>query len=95
LKSSNRNIVEEGKRMAINAPIQGSAADIIKLAMINIDKKIEKMRSMMILQVHDELVFEVPQAEIDVIKQIIKESMENAFNMKVPLKVEIEVGESW
>jgi DNA polymerase-1 len=95
LKSSNRNIVEEGKRMAINAPIQGSAADIIKLAMINIDKKIKKMRSMMILQVHDELVFEVPQAEIDVIEQIIKESMENAFNMKVPLKVEIEVGESW
>ncbi len=95
LKSSNRNIIEEGKRMAINAPIQGSAADIIKLAMVDIDKKIEKMRSMMILQVHDELVFEVPEEEIDTLRQIVKESMENVFKMKVPLKVEIEVGESW
>jgi len=95
LKSSNKNIVEEGKRMAINAPIQGSAADIIKLAMINIDRKIEKMRSMMILQVHDELVFEAPEEEIDTLRQIVEESMENVFNMKVPLKVEIEVGESW
>ncbi len=95
LKSSNRNIIEEGKRMAINAPIQGSAADIIKLAMVDIDRKIEKMRSMMILQVHDELVFETPEEEIDTLRHIVKESMENIFKMKVPLKVEIEVGESW
>ncbi|BBJ28923.1 DNA polymerase I [Athalassotoga saccharophila] len=95
LKSSNRNVFEEGKRMAINAPIQGSAADIIKLAMIDIDQKISSMRSMMILQVHDELVFEVPQEEIEEITKIVKDSMENIVKMKVPLKVEIELGESW
>lgn len=95
LKSSNRNTVEEGKRMAINAPIQGSAADIIKLAMIDIDKKIEGMKSMMILQIHDELVFEVPDEEMETLRNIIKESMENVIKMKVPLKVEIEFGESW
>lgn len=95
LKNSNRNIFEEGKRMAINAPIQGSAADIIKLAMIDIDKKIEGMRSMMILQVHDELVFETPDEEIESLRGIVKESMENVIKMKVPLKTEIEFGESW
>ncbi len=95
LKSSNRNVFEEGKRMAINAPIQGSAADIIKLAMIEIDQKISSMKSMMILQVHDELVFEVPEEEIEEITKIVKDSMEKIVKMKVPLKVEIELGESW
>jgi DNA polymerase-1 len=95
LKSSNHNIVEEGKRMAINAPIQGSAADIIKMAMIAIQKKLDGMKSMMILQVHDELVFEVPVEEVEEIKSIVKESMEGIIKLKVPLKVEIEEGESW
>ncbi|MGC8704339.1 MAG: DNA polymerase I [Athalassotoga sp.] len=95
LKSSNRNVFEEGKRMAINAPIQGSAADIIKLAMIDIDQKISSMKSMMILQVHDELVFEVPEEELDELTKIVKDSMEKIVKMKVPLKVEIESGESW
>lgn len=95
LKSSNKNVFEEGKRMAINAPIQGSAADIIKLAMIEIHKKISSMRSMMILQVHDELVFEVPDDEVEELKKIVKSSMENVVKMKIPLKVETEIGESW
>lgn len=95
IKSKNRNISEEGKRMAINAPIQGSAADIIKLAMIDIHERLKKYKAMMILQVHDELVFELPVEEIDVIKEIVKNSMENVMNLKVPLVVDIEVGSTW
>ncbi len=95
MKSVNHNTVEEGKRMAINAPIQGSAADIIKKAMIEIDEKLSNMKTMMILQVHDELVFEVPPDEAGKAKGMIKESMEGIEKLKVPLEVEIEEGESW
>ena len=86
-----------GTRTAINAPIQGSAADIIKLAMIRIDKKIyeEKLRSRMILQVHDELVFDVPKEEKDELSKIVKMEMENAMELQVPLVVALGMGYNW
>ena len=96
---NSRNAVVRGaaERNAVNAPIQGSAADIIKLAMINIYKRFEKenFKSKMLLQVHDELVFDAYKAELDVIKPIIKKEMENAYMLKVPLDVEVGVGENW
>ena len=96
---NSRNAVVRGaaERNAVNAPIQGSAADIIKLAMINIYKRFEKenFKSKMLLQVHDELVFDAYKAELDVIKPIIKYEMENAYMLKVPLDVEVGIGENW
>jgi DNA polymerase-1 len=86
-----------GERTAINSPIQGTAADIIKLAMVSLHKRLkeEKLKSLMILQVHDELVFEVPEDEVDVMKRIVREEMEGAMELKVPLKVDIGVGRNW
>ncbi|MDK2886367.1 MAG: polymerase [Thermosipho sp. (in: thermotogales)] len=97
LKSSNANIRGEGERIAINTPIQGTAADIIKIAMIKIHNKLkkEKLKSKMILQVHDELVFEVPENELETMKKIIKNEMENAAKLKVPLTVELYQGKEW
>ena len=96
---NSRNAIVRGaaERNAVNAPIQGSAADIIKLAMINIFKRFESegFKSKMLLQVHDELVFDAHKNELDIIKPIIKYEMENAFNMIVPLDVEIGIGENW
>ncbi|MFY9242184.1 MAG: DNA polymerase I [Polaribacter sp.] len=96
---NSRNAVVRGaaERNAVNAPIQGSAADIIKLAMINIHKRFEKenFKSKMLLQVHDELVFDAFRDELETIKPIIKYEMENAFKMTVPLDVEIGVGYNW
>jgi DNA polymerase I len=96
---NSRNAVVRGaaERNAVNAPIQGSAADIIKLAMINIHKRFEKenFKSKMILQVHDELVFDAHKDELIILKSIIKHEMENAFSLKVPLDVEIGVGNNW
>ena len=96
---NSRNAVVRGaaERNAVNAPIQGSAADIIKLAMINIHKRFEKenFKSKMLLQVHDELVFDAHKEELEIIKPIIKHEMENAFKMTVPLDVEIGIGENW
>jgi DNA polymerase-1 len=96
---NSRNAVVRGaaERNAVNAPIQGSAADIIKLAMINIHKRFEQenFKSKMILQVHDELVFDAHKDELEIIKPIIKHEMENAFLMTVPLDVEIGIGENW
>ena len=85
------------ERNAVNAPIQGSAADIIKLAMINIYKRFEAegFKSKMLLQVHDELVFDAHKDELETIKPIIKHEMENAFTMSVPLDVEIGLGDNW
>lgn len=94
-----RNFVvrSAAERNAINAPIQGSAADIIKIAMINIHKKIEEgdYKSKMLLQVHDELVFDVYKEEIDPMKKLIKTEMENAFKLDVPLIVDIGIGQNW
>jgi DNA polymerase-1 len=96
---NSRNAVVRGaaERNAVNAPIQGSAADIIKLAMINIHKKLaaENYTSKMLLQVHDELVFDAYKPELDKLKTLIKTEMENAYKMSVPLDVEIGVGENW
>lgn len=96
---NSRNAIVRGaaERNAVNAPIQGSAADIIKLAMINIHKRFEKeqFKSKMLLQVHDELVFDAHKDELEIIKPIIKHEMENAFKMTVPLDVEIGIGDNW
>jgi DNA polymerase-1 len=85
------------ERNAINAPIQGSAADIIKAAMIAIHGELKKrsLKSRMIIQVHDELVFEVYKPELDEVKALVKSSMENVLKLKVPLLVEMGVGENW
>ena len=96
--NSRNAIVRSGaERNAVNAPIQGSAADIIKLAMINIHNRFEKenFKSKMLLQVHDELVFDAHKDELDTIRPIIKYEMENAFKMSVPLDVEVGIGENW
>ena len=86
-----------GERMAINTPIQGTAADLIKLAMINIQKRLtqENLGSKMILQVHDELVFEVPDREIEPMKKLVKEEMEGVLTLSVPIKVDMGVGKNW
>ncbi|WP_395065739.1 DNA polymerase I [Flavobacterium sp.] len=97
INSANMMVKSGAERNAVNAPIQGSAADIIKIAMINIHKKLtsENWKSKMLLQVHDELVFDVHNSELEKIKPMIKHEMENAFKMDVPLDVEIGVGENW
>lgn len=96
---NSRNAVVRGaaERNAVNAPIQGSAADIIKLAMITIYDIFEtkKFKSKMLLQVHDELVFDAHKDELEIIKPIIKKAMENAFSLAVPLDVEMDMGENW
>ncbi len=96
---NSRNAIVRGaaERNAVNAPIQGSAADIIKLAMINIHKIFEekKFKSKMLLQVHDELVFDAHKNELDSITPIIKQEMENAYKLSVPLDVEIGLGSNW
>ena len=88
---------EFGKRAAMNAPIQGSAADLIKIAMLKVDRAMAKanVKSKMILQVHDELIFDVPKDEVDLMCQLVEETMENALVMKVPLKAEVKVGNDW
>ena len=83
--------------MAINMPIQGTAADIIKIAMINIHKKMENQnfQSKMILQIHDELLFECPKAEVEKLADMVVEEMEGAVQLSVPLKVDWNYGKSW
>ena len=97
INSANMMVKSGAERNAVNAPIQGSAADIIKIAMINIHKKLSEgnWKSKMLLQVHDELVFDVHNSELEKIQPMIKHEMENAFKMDVPLDVEIGVGENW
>ncbi|MFD2529466.1 DNA polymerase I [Polaribacter marinaquae] len=97
INSRNAMVRSGAERNAVNAPIQGSAADIIKLAMINIHNRFEAegFKSKMLLQVHDELVFDAHKEELEIIRPIIKHEMENAFKMSVPLDVEIDLGENW
>ena len=97
INSQNAMVRNGAERNAVNAPIQGSAADIIKLAMINIHDRFEKenFKSKMLLQVHDELVFDAHKDELDIITPIIKYEMENAFKMTVPLDVEVGTGLNW
>ena len=94
IKSSNYMIRMQGERMALNTPIQGSGSDILKKAMIDIDTefKNKNIKSKMLLQIHDELVFEVKEEEIEIVKEIVKEKMENAFKLSVPLIVDINLG---
>lgn len=96
LQSSNYQIREFAQRAAINQPLQGTAADLIKIAMIRVDKAIDKMKTKMIMQVHDELVFEVPKDELEQLKSIILDCMAlKDQNLKVPLDVDINYGSSW
>lgn len=97
IRSRNKNVRSFGERAAMNTPIQGSAADIIKLAMIRVYRRLkeEGLKSRLVLQVHDELIVEAHRDEIERVKAILKESMEGAVELKVPLKVDMGVGESW
>lgn len=97
INSKNRNIRLFAERMAINAPIQGSAADLIKIAMIRIHQALRRdgFRAHMILQVHDELVFDVPRDEVESLRPLIVHHMRTAMNLAVPIEVEVGVGESW
>ena len=97
INSQNNMLRSSSERNAINAPIQGSAADIIKIAMININSELKKqsLKSKMLLQVHDELVFDVHKSEKDQIKDIVKTTMESAVKLKVPLKIDLEFGKNW
>lgn len=97
INSSNRQIKSMAERVAINSPIQGTAADIIKLAMINIQRTLKerKLKSKMILQVHDELIFDVVPEELEEMKILVKDLMENAVNLSVDLKVEMGTGQNW
>lgn len=97
IQSSNHNVRSAGERMAINMPIQGTAADIIKIAMVRIQNRIDanKLRSMMILQVHDELIFEAPQDELERMTGIMLELMPAAMDLAVPLEIELKTGYNW
>lgn len=97
LKNQNKNIRQQGERLAVNSPIQGTAADIIKVAMINIWRRFreEGVKAQMIVQVHDELLCELPESELCLISKIVKEEMEGAVSLSVPLKVEIGYGKNW
>ena len=97
LAAKNFNIKSFGERIAMNTPIQGSAADIIKMAMIQVHNEIKKrnLKSRLILQVHDELIIESPRDEIEEVREMLKDLMENAIKLDVPLIVDLEVGDSW
>ena len=95
---SHNQVVRGGaERNAVNAPIQGSAADIIKIAMIRIHNQLQaqKLQTRMLLQVHDELVFDVPKTELEIVKPLVKDAMENAFTLAVPLVADLGVGNNW
>jgi len=97
INSKNANMRGFAERTAVNTPLQGTAADLIKLAMISIDQELRRrgLKSRMLLQVHDELVFEVPHAEADTMRQLVRDRMENVRPLSVPLLVEIGVGPNW
>jgi DNA polymerase-1 len=97
INSANRQLREAAERMAINMPVQGTSADIIKVAMVNLNREMDKrgLSSKMLLQVHDELVFEVPEEEMRIMSQIVPEVMTGAIELNVPLQVDIKAGENW
>ena len=97
LKNKNYMIRMQGERMALNTPIQGSAADILKKAMVDLYQEMKKrnLKSKMLIQVHDELIFNVYQDELEQMRTLVKEKMEQVVNLKIPLKVDIEVGKDW
>jgi DNA polymerase-1 len=97
IDSSNKNDREFAERTAVNTPIQGTAADLIKVAMIKIDNEFKKrkLKSAMLLSVHDELVFEMPPDELDDTCKLVKDIMENVWKLNIPLKVNVGTGENW
>jgi DNA polymerase I len=97
INSKNANMRGFAERTAVNTPLQGTAADLIKLAMIAIDDDLRrrKLQSRMLLQVHDELLFEVPEAEVETMRELVRDRMERVHALKVPLVVEIGVGPNW
>ncbi len=97
LASSNFMQRSFGERVAMNAPIQGSAADIMKIAMIGVNRRLkeQKLRSRLVLQVHDELLVEAHKTEIDLVKQILKEEMMQAASLEVPLEIDMHTGDNW
>ena len=97
LKNKNKNIVLFGQRIAMNTPIQGTAADIIKIAMNKLYKALKdnNLKSKLVMQVHDELIVETYNDEIDKVKAIMKDSMENVVKLDVPLDVDLNIGQSW
>jgi DNA polymerase-1 len=97
ISSKNANLRGFAERTAVNTPLQGTAADLIKLAMIRIDAALGErdMKSRMTLQVHDELVFEVPEAEVDIMRSLVREEMEQVHGLAVPLLVETGIGPNW
>lgn len=97
LQNRNKTVRQLGERLAVNSPIQGTAADIIKIAMIRIRTRLgqERLRTRMILQVHDELLFELPEAELGTIRDLVRQEMEGVIELSVPLKVEIGSGKNW
>jgi len=97
LNHDNRQRREVAERMALNAPIQGSAADIIKVAMLNVEKAISAagLKARMLLQVHDELIFEVNENEVEALSEIVRLQMGSAYPLNAPLEVNIGIGSSW
>jgi DNA polymerase-1 len=97
INSSNRMVREAAERMAINAPVQGSSADIIKIAMIKLHREMERrnLKSKMLLQIHDELLFEVPDEEVEKMKSLVAELMSGAVELSVPVKIDIKLGRNW
>ena len=95
INSRNRNVRQFAERTAINTPMQGTAADMIKVAMIEIYNKIRRMKSRMILQVHDELVFDVHKNELEEIREIVRDCMENSVKLDIPVKVDMGAGDNW
>lgn len=97
LDSSNRQVRDNAERAALNAPIQGSAADIIKIAMLGVHRRLqeEKLETRMVLQIHDELILEVAEGEYDAAEAILREEMSTAVTLRVPLEVQVGHGRSW
>ncbi len=97
IHSSNRNLREAAERMAINMPVQGTSADIIKVAMIELDRQMaeQQLKSKLLLQVHDELIFEVPDEELDEMSQLVTRIMSTSLELSIPLKVDIKIGDNW
>jgi DNA polymerase-1 len=95
--SSNRQVREAAERIAINMPVQGTSADIIKMAMINLYREMTQcqLKSKMVLQVHDELIFEVPEDELKLMRWLVPQTMSNAVELSVPIKVDMKIGNNW
>src|SRR5207244_9184967 len=97
INSKNANMRGFAERTAVNTPLQGTAADLIKLAMIRLDEELRsrQLKSRMLLQVHDQLLFEVPLDEVETMRELVREKMEGVYPLKVPLLVEVSVGSNW